>query len=72
MTKEIGYVVAPSLQTFPLSKIRKIRENPRAMLRSSSNNGENTTIPKDLTVHWVTALQPRRPSSRWTKNRSCT
>ncbi len=30
--------------------------------RSSSKDGETTTIPNDHTVHWATALQRQRPS----------
>ena len=40
--------------------------------KSSSKAGGNTTTPSDHTVHWATAHQRPKPSSRWTKGRSCT
>ena len=40
--------------------------------KSSSRNGENTTIRRGHTVPWATVHQPRKPSSQWTKSRSCT
>ena len=33
-------------------------------LRSSSNNGKDTTTPSENTVLWATARQLRRPSSQ--------
>ena len=45
---------------------------PSKRHKSSSSNGGGTTTPLDHTVLWVTARQPQRPSSRWTKDRPCT
>lgn len=42
-----------------------------ATLKSSSKAGGNITTPSDHTVHWATAHQRLKPSSRWTKGRSC-
>ena len=40
--------------------------------KSSSNNGGNTTTRRGPMVHWATVRRLRKPSSKWTKGRSCT